>query len=105
MFAADVRDAFLRVVAGAELALVPCADGFAQWHNTGRRGVFRFVVVDGLDRGLLNVVRRRKIRLAWTKVSNVHALSLQLIRCGDDGGRRRDLDSVDTVRELHCFSL
>ena len=52
MLAADVDDALLGFVGGAEFALVPVADGFAQGHDAGRGGVFGFIFVDGLDGAL-----------------------------------------------------
>src|SRR5262249_11119810 len=53
----------------------------------------------------LDMVRRWEVRLAGPKVGNVDAFSLHLFRFGEDGGGRRDLNSVDTVSQLHLKLL
>src|SRR6266568_3400490 len=88
-----------------QFALVPCANGFAQWGNATRGCVLGFVLLNGTDSRLLDVVRGWKVRLARTEVGHVDALGLQLFRFGKDGGGRRDLDSVDAVGELHLKLL
>ncbi len=105
MLAADAYDALFRFVGRAKLALVPRADGLAQRHDAARRRIFRFVLLDCLDRRLLDVVRRRKVRLAGAEVGDVNTARLQLVGFGDDRRRRRNLDAVNAVRELHAGSL
>jgi hypothetical protein len=46
-----------------------------------------------------------EVRLAGTKVGYVDAFGLHFFRFRKDGGGRRDLDTVDTVRELHFWLL
>ncbi len=105
MLAADVGDAFFRFVVGTKFALVPRADCFAQRHYPGRGGVLRLVLVDRFNCGLLDVIRSGEVRLTRAEVGDVHALGLELIRGGNDGGGWRDLYAIDAVRELHGFSL
>src|SRR6266700_1588545 len=56
VLAADVDDAFLRGVVRAKLALVPSANRLAQRQDSPRCRVLRVVLLDGANRGLLDVV-------------------------------------------------
>jgi len=73
-----------------------------------RNGIIRasrcisFVVVRALIAACLMWSGVGKSGSPGPRVGNATLLAFQLVRCGDDGGRRRDLDSVDTVRELHA---
>ena len=46
------------------------------------RGVFRFAVTDGLDRGLLDMFRRVEIRLACAQGNNIPSRRFQFRRLG-----------------------
>src|SRR5207247_9407589 len=98
VLAADVRDALFRFVIGAEFALVPGTNRFAQRHNAGGWRVLCFVFVDGLDGRLFNVIRSRKIRFTRAEVGDVHALGLKLIRGGNYGCGWRAWYAGDEVR-------
>ena len=97
MLAADVDDRFFCFVRGAEFALVPGADGFAERHDACGGGVLSFVFVDGFDGGFFDVVGRRKIRLAGTEVGDIHATRFQFVGFRNDRGGGRDLNAVDAV--------
>src|SRR5262249_25707795 len=98
MLAADVCYALFRFVIRTEFALVPGANCVAKGHHTGSWRVLSLIFVNRFDRGLLDVVGRREVWLARTKVCDVHALSFQLICSSDDGCGWRDLYAIDAIR-------
>ena len=63
-----------RLVVQTAVLLQTVAGCLAQVHQTGCRRALGLVVLNGLDTGLLDVLRRRKIRLTGTKADNVLAL-------------------------------
>ena len=81
MLAADVHDAFRNVVLRSELSRVLVNDGFLQLLDSADRRVLREVLLDGQNARTLDVLRRREIRLAGTKVDNIDALVSQF-DCG-----------------------
>ena len=83
MLAADVDHALFRIVIRPQLALVPRHNRFPQRQDAPRRRVLRVIFLDRVDRRLLDVLRRGKIRLARPEVGDVHALGLQLLGFSD----------------------
>src|SRR2546421_8068228 len=71
MFSADIDGAFLRFVARTQLAFVPSADRLAQWHDPAGRRVLGVVLLNGVDGGLLDVIRSGAVRVALAGVRNV----------------------------------
>src|SRR5215467_1781285 len=84
-----------------QLTLVPRANRLAQWRNPSRGRVLRLVLVNCADRRLLDVLRRRKVRLAGAEIGHVDAFRFHLFRFGEYGRGRRDLDTVNAVSQLH----
>src|SRR5215472_17075963 len=88
-----------------QLALMPSADGFAQWRNPSGGRVLRFVFFNRADRRFFDVVRRRKVWLARTEIGHVNAFGFHFFRFGEYSRRRRDLDTVDAVSQLQLKLL
>src|SRR5258706_9068939 len=104
MLAANVYDTFFRLVSGFQFPLVPGADGFAQRHNATSGRVLRVVLLDGANGGLLDVIGRRKIRLAGAEVRDIYTFRFQLFGFGNYRRSGRDLDAIDAFSQLHAFS-
>src|SRR4029453_2451512 len=81
-------------------------DRSLQLRNTVDGGVFRLTALDGLDRRLLDVVRRVEIGLAGAEADHVKTRSLQLARfAGNRHGRRR-LDPFERAGDQsHVYLL
>ena len=92
VLAADGDDALLGVVGSAVVGLVAIANGLLQLFRATGIGVLGEVLIDGVDGGLLDVLGRRKIRLAGSEIDHVIAFAAQTVGVGRDfhGGRRAD---------------
>ncbi len=95
--AARGEDALLNRVVRAEIRRVALHHRLAHRRHPGHRGVAREVLLDGLDRRVLDVLRRREMRLARTEVRKVNALRLHLQRFSGNRHRGRNFDAVDAV--------
>ena len=76
---------------------VPVTDGLPQRRNAEYRSVFRAIFFQRLDRGALDVFRRRKIRLAGAEVGHVNSLRLQPLRFLQHDHRLRNADAIHAV--------
>ena len=94
-----------RLVVQTAVLLQTVAGCLAQIHQTGCRRVLGLVVLNGLDTGLLDVLRRRKIRLTGTKADNVLALCLHLLEQRINGQRRGRLHTCCNLgNRLQCHA-
>src|SRR5579864_560379 len=88
-------------------------DRVLQLSRTADSRIPREIAVDGRDRSVFDVLRRRKMRLAHAKVDHVHARLAQLVGFCDHGHGGRDFDAVDAFGNFqsrgsfgngtHCF--
>src|SRR6185437_12783883 len=109
------EDAFLRRIVRPEVRRVPLDNRLAHLGHAGHRRVAREVLLDRLDRRILNMLGRRKVRLARAKVRKINALRLHLQSLGGNGHRRRNFNAVNAVGQnlrgrcncgcAHAFSL
>src|SRR6476646_1054620 len=74
MLAADVDEALRDVEFRTEITSVLLNDRLPQIANSACSGVFGEIRIDGLNAGLLDVFRCRKIRFARSEVHNVYSL-------------------------------
>ncbi len=97
-FRAGGDDDLLGAVLEAVVLLEPLGDGLAEGGDAVVLRVFREIVPDGLDPGVLDVLRRREIRLADAQVDDVEALGLHGLGLGRDLERGGGADSLDFFR-------
>src|SRR3989441_11521348 len=80
VFAAEVHDAFRQVVLRTEVAGMLLYDRFLELLNAAGGRVLREVALDSSHSRLLDVFRRRKIRLAGAEVHHVETLLAEVER-------------------------
>ncbi len=97
--AAGREHALIGRVVGTEVCRVALQDRLAHFRRTGHGRVARNVLLNGLDRRILNMLRRGEVGLARAKVRQINALRLQLERFGGDGHGGRNFDPIDPVGE------
>ena len=73
-------------------------DRIAQFRCSADRRVLREIALNRADGGVLDVLRRGKMRLAGTEIHDVDALLAQLVSFGHHGHGGRRLDAVDAFR-------
>ena len=76
-------------------------NGVFQAGSTADRGIFGEPLVNGGDRRILDVLRRVEIRLARAEPDDILAFCLESGRARGNGERRRGLDGLNALREIH----
>ena len=75
-------------------------DGVAQLGRPAHGRVLREIILDGGDGGILDVLRRGKMRFARAEIHDVNALLAQLVGFGHHCHGGRGLDAVDSFRKF-----
>ena len=88
VFATHRRHALVHPVVGAEIRPVPVADRLPQLLDPVHRRVAREIGIQRRHRRLLDVVRRRKVRLSHPEIDHVHPRPAQLLGFGRHLRRR-----------------
>src|SRR5262249_42221125 len=106
MLSADRSDAFGRLVVGAEISLVPLANGLLELGGTARGRVLGEILIEGANRRLLDIVGGGGIGLACAEVDHIHSLRAQLFRIRRHLHRGRHADRRDPFRyfQLSCHT-
>ena len=82
VLAADRGAGFLALVIGVEVDRMAMHDRVFQFSGAADRCVFRKIRLNRGDGGVLDVLRRRKVRLARVEIDDVNTLLAQFIRLG-----------------------
>ena len=85
MFAAAGNDDLRGLVAQPVFALEFVGNGLAQLRNAAGRRVLGESVVERLDGGVLDMLRRVKVRLARAEADHILSLRLHLLGLGING--------------------
>ena len=105
LLAPDRHQALFHRVVRSEVARVAFHDGLLELGNAARRRVLGKVLIERRDSGLLDVLRRRKIRLSGAEVHHVHSARFELVGLGDYGGGRGNRNPGHTLGESHDFAF
>ncbi len=97
--AAGREDALLGRVVGAKVRRVALHNRPPHLRRSGHRRIAGDVLLDRLDRGVLDVPRRRKMRLARPEVRQIDPFGLQLQGSCGNGHGGRHFDAADPVRK------
>ncbi len=97
--AASRKHALLRRVVRTEVTRMAIHHRLTHLRNPSHVRIARKVLLDRLDRRILNVTRGRKVRLTCTEVRQVHALGLQLQRRRGDRHGCGNFDAAYPVRK------
>ena len=106
VLAPNRRHGFLAAVARLEIRRMAEHDGVAQFGCSAHRRVLREIILDGGDGGILDVLRRGKMRFARAEIHDINALLAQLVGFGYHRHGGRGLDAVNSFRESegrNCF--
>ena len=79
VLAAEIHDALGDIVLRAEIARMLVHDGFLELFDSADRRIFREIVLNGSDAGLLHIVGRGEIGLTRAEVHHIDALLPQLL--------------------------
>src|ERR1035437_918267 len=90
---------FLALVGGSEIGGVPADDRVLQFDRAAHRRVLRKISLNGRNSGVFNVLRRREVRLAGSRVDYVDSLLSQLFRLGHGGQGGGRLNAADALRQ------
>ena len=104
MLAANRRHGFFAAIVRLEISCVAPHDRIPQLGGTGYSRVLREISLNCADGGILDVLRRGKMRLTGTEIYDIDALLPQLIGFGYYRHRGRGLDSVNAFGKSYCWS-
>ena len=99
MLAAHRGACFLPLVGGTEIGRVTADDGILKFDRATHRRVLRKICVNGRNGRVFNVLRRREVRLASSRIDHVDSLLAQLLRFGHGGHGGGRLDTIDAFRQ------
>ena len=78
---------------------MPHRDPIAKFVDSRHRGIFGEILVDRVDGGILDVLRRGEMRFAGTEIYERNTFCVESGDLVNYRARTRDLDSIDTIAE------